>query len=212
MNVENPNKAFDHRVFIHCPFDSAYTEIFRANIYTIIACGFRPVSALENNDGGTRLDKLLRLIKSCKYSIHDVSMVELDKDSNLPRFNMPFELGIDIGCRKYGEKALQKKSFLIFESSTHQLGIYLSDLAGTDPVCHITKPINVIKETRNWLNNAVSESNEFRLHGEQKIAESYDLFCKKLPAMCEIAHVDLASPPYRDLLHIMREFINKALN
>lgn len=212
MKVENPNKAFDNRVFINCPFDSVYTEIFRASIYTIIACGFRPVSALENNDGGTRLDKLLRLIKSCKYSIHDISMVELDKDSNLPRFNMPFEMGIDIGYRDCGVPALKSKSFLIFESSRHKLGIYLSDLAGADPVCHITKPINVIKETRNWLNNAVSESNDFRLHGEQKIAESYDFFCKELPSMCKDAHVDVASPPYRDLLQIMRDFINKTLN
>ena len=121
MNRENTDNSFANRVFINCPFDPGYDEIFRASTYTIIACGFYPVSALQQNDGGPRLDKLSKLIKSCKYSIHDISMVELDNESKLPRFNMPFELGIDYGCRTYGAPALRGKNFLIFESSQHKL-------------------------------------------------------------------------------------------
>jgi hypothetical protein len=46
-------------VFLNCLFDDDYEPIFRALIFTIYACGFRPRSAKELDDAGqTRIDKL----------------------------------------------------------------------------------------------------------------------------------------------------------
>jgi hypothetical protein len=42
------------------------------------------------------------MIAECDFSIHDISRVELDDHSRLPRFNMPLELGADLGLRLQG--------------------------------------------------------------------------------------------------------------
>ena len=54
-------------VFINCPFDPEYESTFRALIFAIYACGFRPRSALELEDGGqTRIEKLFNIIDACR--------------------------------------------------------------------------------------------------------------------------------------------------
>jgi len=66
-------------VFINCPFDRQFAAIFDALIFTIYACGFRPRSARELDDGGqARLEKLYAIIEQCRYGIHDLSRTELD--------------------------------------------------------------------------------------------------------------------------------------
>lgn len=55
---------------------------------------------LEINDAGDqRIDKINNIIKECKIGIHDISRTELDDHSNLPRFNMPLELGLFLGAK-----------------------------------------------------------------------------------------------------------------
>jgi hypothetical protein len=64
-------------VFINCPFDDAFAPTFRALIFAILVCGFRPRSARELDDGGqTRIDKIFALIEQCRYGIHDLSPVD----------------------------------------------------------------------------------------------------------------------------------------
>ena len=88
-------KHYALNVFVNCPFDAEYkSTLFPAIIFTIYDCGFRARSALEDEDGGkNRLDKIFSIINSSKFGIHDISRTELDRDTNLPRFNMPLELG-----------------------------------------------------------------------------------------------------------------------
>ena len=81
-------------VFINCPFSADYQLSFQAIVFTIVRSGFKPRCARENDDGGeVRIDKICRIIRDCPYSVHDLSMTELDAASGLPRFNMPLELG-----------------------------------------------------------------------------------------------------------------------
>jgi hypothetical protein len=55
--------------------------------------------ALEDDDAGEfRLSKIERIIEECKFGIHDLSAVALDVATGLPRFNMPLELGLFLGC------------------------------------------------------------------------------------------------------------------
>jgi hypothetical protein len=63
-NVREPHN-YDKRVFINCPFDSAYEPLFHGMVFAVHQMGFDPKSAIETSDAGqSRLDKILDLIES----------------------------------------------------------------------------------------------------------------------------------------------------
>lgn len=93
---------YDRNVFINCPFDAAYTPLFEAIVFAVNDAGFRPRCARERLDSSQiRLQKIFELIAASRYSIHDLSRTALDAATALPRFNMPLELGIDLGCKAF---------------------------------------------------------------------------------------------------------------
>src|SRR3989304_4839701 len=66
-------------VFLDCPFDDDYRQLFQALLFTIHDCGFRARCALEVEDSGdTRIERLYRIIEQCEHGIHDISRTELD--------------------------------------------------------------------------------------------------------------------------------------
>ena len=72
-------------------------------VFTVHDCGFIARCALEEEDASqVRIDKIYNIIAECRYGIHDISRTELDENSGLPRFNMPLELGIFLGAKKFG--------------------------------------------------------------------------------------------------------------
>ena len=108
-------------IFINCPFDEEYQPIFHALLFTTIYCGFRPRASLECNDSGrVRFEKLLDIIASCGCGIHDLSRTELDHYNSLPRFNMPFELGLFLGARYLGEQRFRSKHCLILDREPYR--------------------------------------------------------------------------------------------
>ena len=152
MAARARNSAND--VFLNCPFDDDYEPIFRALIFSIYACGFRPRSAKELDDAGqTRIDKLYDLIGECRFGIHDISRTELDAVNQLPRFNMPLELGIFLGAKRYGGAAQRAKRLLILDVDQYRYQRFISDLAGIDIHEHRGEPDRALRETRNWLAN-----------------------------------------------------------
>ncbi len=73
--------------------------------------GFVARCALEDDDGGEiRLSKIERIIEECRFGIHDLSAVALDAGTNLPRFNMPLELGLFLGCKQFGATRSERRS------------------------------------------------------------------------------------------------------
>ena len=110
------NQRRDH-VFLNCPFDAGYKPVFDSIVFAVTDLGFVARSAREQDDGGdVRLSKIERIIEECKYGIHDISAVELDPVNNLPRFNMPLELGLFLGCRRFGNAIQRRKVSLILDS------------------------------------------------------------------------------------------------
>ena len=96
--------AYSDSIFINCPFDKTYMKFFNAIVFTVYRCGFYPRCAKEEHDpADLRLNKILTLISNCKYSIHDISRTGLDKNG-YPRFNMPFELGLFLGAKRFGDE------------------------------------------------------------------------------------------------------------
>src|ERR1700744_6576762 len=103
--AERAKSGLERSVFINCPFDQEYQPLMRAACFAIMACGFAPRCALDFSDSGAvRIAEIVRMIADSDLSIHDISRVELDERSKLPRFNMPLELGADLGLRLGGPR------------------------------------------------------------------------------------------------------------
>ena len=135
-------------VFINCPFDADYRPIFYAIIFVVHDCGFVPRCALEESEEDVRLKKIERIIKECRYGIHDISRTDLDPNTRYPRFNMPFELGIFLGCKSYSDI---KKKILVLDIEEYRYRDFISDIAGIDVKGHNNNPTEAIKIIRNWL-------------------------------------------------------------
>ncbi|UZO82078.1 hypothetical protein NBT05_06295 [Aquimarina sp. ERC-38] len=88
---------------------------------------------------------------NAKYSIHDLSRMESSKKNELARFNMPFELGLDIGCRYFGGSEMNTKCMLIFDKIKYRYQIALSDLSGNDIEVHQNDPVILLRKFRNWI-------------------------------------------------------------
>src|SRR6478736_4575886 len=117
--------GYNDSIFINCPFDTQYTPIPRAMIFAVYRCGFLPQTALsEDNALDNRLDKIERSIANCRYGIHDISRTEFN-EHDLPRYNMPFELGIFFGAKYFGNKQQKNKNALIFDVERYRYLEYI---------------------------------------------------------------------------------------
>lgn len=184
-------------VFLNCPFDEEYKPLFSALVFTCFACGFRPRSALEDSGKGVmRYDRLCKLIEECDFGIHDLSRTEPNKDG-LPRFNMPFELGLFLGAQRFGGRRQKRKQTLVMVRSKHVLGKYLSDLAGVDPVAHEADAARLIRYVRDYFVRALAEEARLdgteapRLPGAAAINTRFQAFQDTLPDIAEAGGFDL---------------------
>jgi hypothetical protein len=179
---------YGRNVFINCPFDSDYWPLLRALIFTIHDCGFVARSALEiQNFNETRLHKILRIIRESKFGIHDLSRVQLDTASKLPRFNMPLELGLFLGAHHFGGTNHKTKACLVTDSKRYRYQKYISDVAGQDPVAHNDNPEELIRHVRNWLRSFTSDI----LPGEKLIIKRFREFQGSLPALVKAAGLQM---------------------
>jgi hypothetical protein len=129
----------ERAVFLNVPFDASYEPLFIALIASLVSIGRIPRTVLEISESGQgRLRRILSQMETCRVSLHDLSRV-----GQPPRFNMPFELGLAYALRSY-HRPTRRYLFVLLESVPHRLGRTLSDLAGHDPLIHNGKPIGVI--------------------------------------------------------------------
>lgn len=121
-------------VFLNIPYDAGFENLLLAYIAAISAFGFTPRATLEIPFGQRRLDRILMLIRHSRYSIHDLSRVQLDRNKpRTPRFNMPFELGLTVALEK---TAHPDHEWVLCESVVRRINKSLSDLDGTDAYIH----------------------------------------------------------------------------
>lgn len=143
---------YEQSVFINCPFDEDFAPLLEAMLFCVVRAGMTPRLASERLEAGeNRLDKILELIESCKFSVHDLSRATARAVGENFRMNMPFELGIDWGRRKAPDVATSDKKFIIFEHNQYDLKRCLSDLAGTDVAYHKGELRHVFKHFRDFL-------------------------------------------------------------
>ena len=148
---------FEKNVFINCPFDKDYiNDLLKPMLYVIVKNNLVPRLALEVSDSGQlRLDKITDIIKSCKFSIHDLSMVKSKKANEFARMNMPFELGIDYGLRKSGISPLNDKQFLILEAVKYDYMKALSDINGMDIKVHSNNTEKIFECLYTWCSDTL---------------------------------------------------------
>ena len=129
--------TFDRSLFINCPFDHDYAPTLQAIAFCAVYLGFFPRLAPENRDNGAaRLDKIVELIRGSKYSLHDLSRCKSTGAGQYSRMNMPFELGMDYACKKFGSTPLDEKTILVLEQDRFDSQKSLSDIAGWDIEAH----------------------------------------------------------------------------
>ena len=171
-----------NEVFVNCPFDKGYTPIFDAIVFAVTDLGFFARSAREEDAAGDfRLAKIQRIIEECKYGIHDISAVALDPINHLPRFNMPLELGLFLGCKRYGADTQRSKVTLILDTEPYRYQKFISDIAGQDIRSHANDVMKVIGEVRSWL--AIASKRQ-KLPGGKDIFSRYTRFQGDFPALC----------------------------
>lgn len=144
--------SFEHSVFIYCPFDEQYEPILQAILFCLVFLGLKPRIASERLDGlDVRLLRIKELIEQSKYSIHDLSRCQAKEGGEYYRLNMPFELGVDYGCREFRGDGRESKLILVLEEEQYRIQAALSDLAGCDVQAHAGSYENAVRKVRNWL-------------------------------------------------------------
>ncbi len=165
---------FETNVFINCPFDEEFKKLLNPLLFCVIYLRFEPSISQTDSSAEPRITQIKRRIKNARLSIHDLSRCTPAGSESLPRHNMPFELGIDIGCLTYGSGKLKQKKLLVLDSEPYRYQQYLSDIGGQDIKAHKNEPTEYIRVVRDWLSNLV-RTNKF-----PKAAQIWDLYNKFL--------------------------------
>ena len=146
--------AFETNVFINCPFDDKYLPLLRPMLFCVLDLKHEPRIALETLDSAEpRIEKIIALIEDSKFAIHDLSRLKSDEAGEFFRMNMPFELGLDVGCKRFKGGQWTEKRCLILETERYRYQAAISDLSNSDISVHNNEPSEVISAVRNWLNN-----------------------------------------------------------
>ncbi|HEX3743884.1 MAG TPA: hypothetical protein VHW09_08135 [Bryobacteraceae bacterium] len=192
-------------VFINCPFDTGYQPIFTAIVFAVYELGFVARCSLEDDDAGeVRLTKIQRIIEECRYGINDLSTVTLDTVTGLPRFNMPLELGLFLGCKRFGVKNQSNKRTLILDSEGYRYRQFISDISGQDIRAHGADPEQAIRAVRDWLQ---ATSKRQGLAGGGEIIRHYRRFQVDLPAICREAELEIGRLTFIDLSTVITDWL-----
>ena len=180
--------------------------MFRACVFTVLDAGFIPRCSLEVDDATQfRLSAILSLIDGCRYGVHDLSRVQLDYTSRLPRFNMPFELGLFYSAKHFGSSNQKRKQCLVLESEKYRYQKFLSDIAGVDITPHDNSPEKLILALRNWL---VTASRRTTIPPGEKIKIRFNAFQLSIRKGCRRNGIDYNAMPFIELVQNMTDWLN----
>jgi hypothetical protein len=194
-------------VFINCPFDKEYLPVFRAIVFTVAACGFVPRSTLEHDDASqVRIEKIYRLIGSSALGIHDVSRTEPDAENQLPRFNMPLELGVFLGAKRFGPGRHRSKRCLILDRDRYRFQKFVSDIAGQDIKSHGDSPEAAIRAVCDWLRNVPGDRPP--LPGGSHLWARYQKFTSGLADMCARVQLTPEHLTFTDFYQLVLEWLS----
>lgn len=197
-------------VFINCPFDDEFDPGFRALVFAVLACGFRARCAREMDDATeTRLDKLYRIIEQSRFGLHDISRTQLDDQWGLPRFNMPLELGLFLGAKRFGGEEQKHKRCLLFDTEQYRYQKFISDLNGMDVTPHAGDIRRMAECTRNWL---VTVSRRRTVPTAAQLLDSFDRFFAGLDDIAREADLNADTIIYPDFERLVLHWVQVERN
>ncbi len=168
--------AFENNIFINCPFDKKYKPILKAIVFCIVYLDYKPLLSETINSADSRVYGILNLIGKAKYSIHDLSRMESSKKNQLSRFNMPFELGLDLGAQYFGEEFLQEKKCMVIMDDKHVYDEILSDFSGND-IASYSNPGDLVKILRSFfVHHTLDNFNAYPLDSPETVHAIYAVF------------------------------------
>ena len=126
----------DWHVFVNIPYDNAYRNLERALCFTLMAYGFQPVMAKSSRKDIVRLDKIVTLMKACKYGVSDVSRGL--------RHNMPYEHGML-------QVLPNIKARCVLTTDRFKAKRRMSDIDGFDAIAHNNRPATLVQKLSEWL-------------------------------------------------------------
>ena len=162
---------------------------------------------METDDGAeNRFAKIQAIVEQCRYGIHDLSRTESDGNPPLPRFNMPLELGLFIGARRYGDHEQKRKSVLILDVEPYRYQRFISDIAGQDIRAHGGEPARAIEAVATWLR---IQSRSTTIPGGRRIAEEFEQFRERLPDVLAARQLYIEEMTFGDFVAIVAAWITE---
>jgi hypothetical protein len=119
---------------------------------------------------------------------------------------MPFELGVDIGCRLFKEGEAKAKKCLILEKERFRYQKALSDLSGSDIKNHNNEPEEMVRAVRNWF----VEADSLKAPSATRIWEDFNEFMAdfyKRRAEERFKDKDLEIMPIPEFISFMKEWL-----
>ena len=113
---------------------------------------------------------------------------------------MPFELGIFLAAKKFGDEKQQKKKCLILDKNPYRYKQFISDISGQDIEAHEDEPSIVVLKVRDWLRAASKRSN---IPSGSVIWEHYGNFIGKLPSMCLELNLNPKELIFNDYIYVV---------
>lgn len=192
--------------FLNVPYDAAFQHLYLAYIAGLAAKGLTPRATLEIPGGVRRLDRILELIATCRYSFHDLSRVEVDaRRPATPRFNMAFELGLVVAWERSHPNG--EYHWFVFESKERRVLKSLSDLGGTDVYGHG----GTVKGVFRQLGNALVRIE--RQPSVQDMQFVYDRLRKALPGLLKrtAGRTVFEANAFKELVMLATELSNERM-
>jgi hypothetical protein len=200
--------TYEDNVFLNVPFDQRYKRLFDSLVFAVYDCGFTARAALEVVDSGQpRVEKILNLISECRFGIHDISRAGLDRNTGLPRFNMPLELGFFLGARRFGSAKDAEKKCLVLDRERFRYRDFCSDISGQDIRAHHDEPQQAIRAVRDWLS---SHRAGIRIPGGTAIFERYRRFRAQLSAQANDLKLDIRELTFGDYITLVKGWLDEA--
>jgi hypothetical protein len=117
---------------------------------------------------------------------------------------MPFELGIFLAAKHFGQHEQEQKICIIFEAKQHTYEKFLSDIKGQDITAHNNSRRDVTSTVRNWL---ATNSHNKQLPGGHAIYLEYQRFRKWMPNHCKRLKLKIRSLTFCDFVNIVYYWI-----
>jgi len=199
---------FETNVFINCPFDDEFRTLLKPLLFSLLYFQLVPKISQTESSASIRINQIKQHIRDSKFSIHDLSRSKPMKKNELPRFNMPYELGLDIGCAEFGLAKYRNKKILILETTRYHYQKVLSDISGQDIENHDNDPATLIRKVRNWF-STVDSSRDYPSASKVWIAynQYYDDITKTL-TIEGFTDNEIENMPISDFIRFSKDWID----